>query len=454
MKVRWPWYVVGCGVCALLTVVLLGTGDISRALGILIVAASVVASVRFPAVAWIIVVLSIASDGVSVSVAGLSLQPEVLTLPLLGYIVIRERVRLAVPGASKDLFLVWLGLTVWILANVVASLQNSPDPNKSGRIILLMIASLVAFRMVSLLPAASARWMIRSSAVVLAMYSVVVLGAWAVAQATGRPNLLVVLNYGESVYRTKGLMIEPNLFASLLVFWMCLIYLYREAFTRAAYAAVQVSLGAAAFLSFTRAAWIVIILLAVVSVIAGRRAPLKIIGLGLLGVLVIGYFGLDLLALGNSLGATFFDRITGLFDVRSGTGAYRVKSWVQALDDYKGLGHEFIGLGTNSFSQRHIATDSSSGQAYLGNFWIVLLHDSGLIGAAGFLIAFTSVAFRAKSLRALPLFVAIVVAATTTSPMWFAYPWIALAFVVLSARREDRIVIRQTTMARSLQGSV
>ena len=48
MKVRWPWYVVGCGVCALLTVVLLGTGDISRALGILIVAASVVASVPIP----------------------------------------------------------------------------------------------------------------------------------------------------------------------------------------------------------------------------------------------------------------------------------------------------------------------------------------------------------------------------------------------------------------------
>ncbi|MDM7886171.1 O-antigen ligase family protein [Curtobacterium sp. RHCKG23] len=390
--------------------------------------------VRFAVVAWLGYVASFCMSGLGLQIGGVYFQPEMICLPLL-LLAVRGTVRDDYARSDKRHYLLlWTGVVLWLGANLAASLLTAPQPVKSLRIIALVSCSVLAFALLQRLkPGIAVRYLV-GAATLITVYGVVILSAWAVAQASGRTNVLVVLNYGETVYRTKGLMIEPNLLGSLLALTMCALFFLREHVHRFVLASSMAVMGATAFLSFTRAAWVGMVVLLAVWAFTGHRAVLKTAGIVIASVFSLGIIGTVFTKAGQILGATFSDRVGGLLDFDSGTGAYRARIWEVALSDYVHSPHFLLGLGTNSFSQRHAAQDSSSGEAYLGNFWIALLHDSGLIGAVGFLLIALAIVLRSRSVKAVPLYFTLVVTAFATNPMWFAFPWVCLALMLSVGR--------------------
>jgi len=412
----------------------------------------VLCTIRFPIVGWLLWVIGTSCNGATVNALGLVLQPELIVFPLLCLSIYRERVRATQLYDDRRRFPLGpltAALILWLIVNLCSSLLVAPAPASSLRILALMSVSVATFFVLVQLPRGRVAAYVRAGAILMAAVAALTIAAWIAAQVTGASNALVVKNYGESVFRTKWFMIEPNLLASLLVLWLTVGVVFRRAFKGGTFALITSLLAACAFLSFTRAAWVGLIVLALVLLFSGRRAPIKILLAGVVGVVVVGYFGSDILTSGQGLGQTFSDRVTGIVDLNSGTGAYRTRAWLVALTDIQSLGHIFEGLGTNSFSQRHGATDSTTGQAYLGNFWIVLLYDSGLVGLVAFAVAAAVVLRRTLRWITIPFFMSLFLAAFATNPMWFGYPWALTAILWLAVpRATEPLFATQPEIAR------
>lgn len=118
------------------------------------------------------------------------------------------------------------------------------------------------------------------------------------------------------------------------------------------------------------------------------------------------------------------------FDIGGGTGAYRVQIYQTAVEEMAAPWRWLIGTGTNSFSQFHSIDQTNVGKAYLSSVWLSIPYDAGLVGAVSF---FASVLFMwlrsGRRADSLPLFVVILVGATTTNCFWFAFVWVCFALV-------------------------
>jgi O-Antigen ligase len=70
-----------------------------------------------------------------------------------------------------------------------------------------------------------------------------------------------------------------------------------------------------------------------------------------------------------------------IVDFTNGTGASRLSEWKTAIGDLRRS--PLIGLGTNSYGQRHLAvnaTEKDPVPGYLGNLYVRTLYDTGIIG--------------------------------------------------------------------------
>ncbi len=150
----------------------------------------------------------------------------------------------------------------------------------------------------------------------------------------------------------------------------------------------------------------------------------------------------------NPLVISIQEKATQLLDFSSGSGAARVSTMSQALADLHGS-PLLVGLGTNSFGQRHKGVVQQGGTvkaSYIGNLYVRVLYDTGVIGAlclAAFLLA---VLWPGRSLRRsgaelAPVATAFVmayavmaIAFSATDASFLLWPWI-LVGVAQSARR-------------------
>jgi hypothetical protein len=122
------------------------------------------------------------------------------------------------------------------------------------------------------------------------------------------------------------------------------------------------------------------------------------------------------------------------FDFSSGNGAYRVVIQRLALDDMQSVQTWVFGLGTNSFSQRHVdpSRPGMAVEAFLGNLPLQIVYDSGIIGLS-IILFLTAALLRSShfSVSSLAVMSAFIVVASATSPFWFATTWIFAALAVL-----------------------
>ena len=128
--------------------------------------------------------------------------------------------------------------------------------------------------------------------------------------------------------------------------------------------------------AFTRAALLglgagVVIWGALAGRIARRRvARLGLVGLGVAAVLAVAVSPV-VQPVGKVLGSSL--------DLKTGTGAYRVTVVEQAFTDMHGA-DLIVGLGANSFGQRHVDFTRPDTPGYLSVLPLQVLYDSGLVG--------------------------------------------------------------------------
>jgi hypothetical protein len=159
--------------------------------------------------------------------------------------------------------------------------------------------------------------------------------------------------------------------------------------------------------SLTRGAWLTFVIALVAMLLLHRRpiATRNRVGsfgalLIVLGVGVLGIFAYATATSGTAPPNAIVARGDSLVNSSAGSGQARVSEWKLALDDLPKS--PIIGLGTNSYGQRHITPKKSATNqkgAFLGNLWIRSLYDGGIVGLLALLAFWGSIMWPKRAIR-------------------------------------------------------
>jgi hypothetical protein len=244
-----------------------------------------------------------------------------------------------------------------------------------------------------------------------------------------------------------GLSYEANILASTLAIWLFLI-LTGSRSTRFRGVALCL-LGTALVLSLTRAAIIGLLLgLAVWAVLEGKVARRQVLR-GLLAA-VVAIAALSVFA--PRVISPLSTKLAAAASINSGTGQLRVESWKDALGDIHGSGDAILGLGLNSFGQRHLdpTAPELDRSYYLGNMPLEIFYDTGLVGVLLLAAALATMRpFRRKRPgRAAGVIVIFIVCSISTSSFWFGSTWLLIAIALQARTRGESRVVRSPGYTR------
>jgi O-antigen ligase len=224
-----------------------------------------------------------------------------------------------------------------------------------------------------------------------------------------------------------GLSYEANIFGGICAMWFLVDLLFVHRPLRAALL-VRVPLLLGVATSLTRAAIVALVVGVVVNAVmspSGRRVVRRLsVPAGLLVV------GLLVAVPAVPAVAPIIDKASQVTDLESATTKVRFDSWEVAARDLR-PGSIAVGLGVNSFGQRHEdpTRPHESVPGYIGNVFLQLVYDSGVVGL-GLLAGSTLVmvlALRRRAPQVVAVLAAGAVIALATSPLWFGNWWVLFA---------------------------
>jgi hypothetical protein len=371
---------------------------------------------------------------------GIGLLPEHLGVPLLVLLLLaRTRTPRVSTRPSLGIVVGLLLVFFWWFFTLVASLFVAPDPPQSLRLMTWVAANIILCVLVY-----SLRDMIPSSLVPLAWVLIVLmainLAGWALAQGSGQLNDFVEADYATSIFRAKGLFLEPNLYAAFVTLAMAAMYVWSRVIPQGLYWFFAALAGVSVFLTFTRVAWVAFALLLGASLIKFlyRRPIAQTFSvLALIAVLVAAVLNTDAGPATRS-GDPLFDatlgRITGLLNTEQGTGYTRVLTIDSALSDLTAMHSWWTGFGFNGYSQVHDAGVTSYARAYLPTLWIAIFYDGGILAGTCFILAVVIWWFSSRRAGGTLFFLSFALLAGATNNIWFAFPWVFGAIIIAASR--------------------
>lgn len=251
-------------------------------------------------------------------------------------------------------------------------------------------------------------------------------------------------------YGIQGTMREPNIYGNysmiffIISFGFWLLPQHSNLSKGFIYTMILISfLGT--LLSFTRGAWIgaLVGILAILfyskKLKGGSIQYVKFFVFIFAIVIFTSYYTYDF------INKNYFDyKILNLVDFSEGSGAYRIRTFMLALDDIEQK--PILGWGTYSFTDIYSLGYSTQGHGeWIPNFLLLSLHDTGLIGL--FLtISFFIIIFK-KSFKSITFFmvkdnyyalylliflcslIGIIVAFQTSSGLSLVYPWLLIGVI-------------------------
>jgi O-antigen ligase len=266
-----------------------------------------------------------------------------------------------------------------------------------------------------------------------------------------------------NAYGAYGTMLEPNIFggfaAACLVLAVVLLVAARHGVPvrdRRIVRWLAIMSAAGLVLSFTRAAWLGaiagLVLFAATSraTLGIRLRPTRVVALTALGVLAI--VALTLLAPGDA-GTLLRFKLANLVNLTSSTGLQRLVTYGMAIEQT--AAHPFVGWGTYTFAP--LVAEGTDFQQFdnwrnlwLGNWLLLALHDTGMIGAALWIGLLTTIigrglrtarrtrpddaAFAAQALALTLAFATLLVPFLTTTGFSLGYPWMLSGLLAAQAR--------------------
>lgn len=278
-------------------------------------------------------------------------------------------------------------------------------------------------------------------------------------------------NFGLA-FGAYGTTVEPNLFGSycqmFFVAGVGLIWLGRTRGERPPRLLVVVTAvtGLGLFLSFTRGAWLgtafglVVLLLLGWRWLGVRVRPLQIVG-PIVATLAIG---LALWFAPFGVGEFFRYKVANLVNPESESASVRLVAYGLALQHF--VEHPWIGSGTYSFAAL-VAQGADFREfegwrnLWIGNYVLLALHDTGLIGL-GILTALIAGFFRRAAraarrwvaadtprasvqLALIAAFASLLVSFLTSSGLTLGYPWLLMGMIGAYTRLAPRTAESQST---------
>lgn len=391
--------------------------------------------------AWILYVVSLACSAMQISAGPITLLPEhVLLLPMAIHSLRSNRI-----GGSQSALniennrgyskiipaLAITAMLAWILLTALFSVTRSFDTSQSVRLMIWLSVNILSMMLI-------ASWKIDRVILVsdglkaMAAVSVLFLITWLAANASDTLTVFVEKDYASQTMRLKGLMLEPNLLASLCLFWICLAYYYRDQLHRRMVVLTSLIMSLVILSTYTRTAVVILLILALVSVYR-RWGPIAVASTGtlvLIAFILYARSSSSVFSGGDSteIGAVLLGRLDSMFDLDSGTGALRLATSEIAWNEMQQAGW-IMGNGYNSFALSHESDITSTGQLYLGFLWLSILYDSGIFGVIFFTFSFI-LFWKILRFRAWAFCVSFIVVSTTTNPIWYAFPWVLGALLL------------------------
>ncbi|BCW72566.1 hypothetical protein NicSoilB8_36100 [Arthrobacter sp. NicSoilB8] len=120
----------------------------------------------------------------------------------------------------------------------------------------------------------------------------------------------------------------------------------------------------------------------------------------------------------------------GVFDIDEGTGGLRNRVGNVAIAEWWSSPERMIGLGWNSFGQRHIDETQAalSLPGYIGNLPIQILYDSGIVGGCLVVLSVLAIAvalWRVRRFDGLAVFLLpYILFSIATMVLWLLETWI------------------------------
>lgn len=390
------------------------------AVALVLIAASILV-IMSPRVITYMIAASPFISRYSFEVASLDIRPEIVVGACAWIFIIISRTKIDLGRLRHSP--TWALIAAWLALSFLISTATSPMPIQSYSIIVWVGANLGSAAFIALYGPA-ARTIIKFSLWVSLIAGIVGIALWVSSLLGTQPTWGLQADDTYGGYAAYVTAFEANIFAGLIVMWSIIgLTTYADgAVPRWLRVALVVVAPFTAIAAHTRAALLACIvgalLLGIASArgTAARRAGALMVGTLLTIAMASGLFAFD--------GLSKFSNATSLFS--EGTGAYRVDTWSTALQDLDNPGKWTLGLGTNSFPQRHVDPTHVSTEApwYLGNLFLQILYDGGLVA----LVMFSAVAIAlirgSRSAQSAILLLVYCILSFATSVLWLAQTWV------------------------------
>lgn len=404
--------------------------------------------------------LATAGEGFSMQVAGLTFRPDMLVATVFAVraVTVTPRVRAGTAEAA---------LLAFMVLQFVTSALHAVDPSASYRSAAMLGFGAVAFFGVRAAFATRERLFVAlrvflAVAFAAAVAGIAMLAASYVVGSTFGVTRLETLGGFRAI---TGFAYEHDVFgsscAALAIVFLALWREENPLLSRSAAAVAFWVCTAATLLSLARGAWLGLAAGLLVSWLAAGRRARPLTGLVLTSAVAIALVGAGALAfsspsvtqVGTGTASAVSSQAEQALNLGSSTGAQRLVEWKTSLEEVRSS--LWFGLGTNSYGQRHFdKTLFGPKPAFVGNWFVRTLYDSGLVGLVLF-VAFAlpivwpdarlrqAVGDLAPIARALTFGCTVLaVSYLATDALLLVWPWVLLGLAraarVMSAEQEEQ----------------
>jgi hypothetical protein len=358
-----------------------------------------------------------------VHVQGHAVRPEhVLTLLLVARLL---HVR-STPSRERTA-IVCLSLG-FVAANVASTLLFAPAGGESATVISWLVLDVVLVAALLSIPE-YVDVILDTGVAVSALAAFAAVSLWTLSYAGGA-DIGVQPDPAYGGHAAYVLSFEANTLGSSLAVWGVVAAAARRPHGRSRQVWFHLLIAAGILSSQTRAALVAYLVGLVIIGVGHRRVSITAVAVMFVSVAVLGAGGRGL---PTSL-AHLSNKFLYTLDVHSRDSSLRLHNASVAIKDLHGLSY-VLGLGTNSFGQRHFDSSRPGEQipAYLGILPLQLLYDSGVVGffAAALLWLRAARFGRVTRSSTAAVTLAYLICSTATSVLWFSSTWIFLALPLM-----------------------